>query len=562
MSPTQIYAPRFDVLSAIQADGTSADIQLAGDSSGRLTVGGVPIVNGSGAITSGHCAQWSTTYTLIDNGSACGSGGTGTVTSFSAGTLAPLFTTSVATAGTTPALSFSLSTAASHTFFMNNTGGTAAPGFQTAGEADLPATTVWTDQNATFGAHTYDATGATIFKLRVGAGATATASGDIAEDTTATNWHAYNGADSIIALKPTATTVADNDCVKWTVAGGKITLNTAGNACSTSSSANQQLSNLSGTVAVNLGLVPGAAGTLPLGSNALPWSNVFIGGSANKSLSVVTSALSTNRTVTAPDAATILPQATAGTAGQFLTALDGSTGAFSVSALTYTGNTTKLATSTGALTTGDVATWDASGNLVDGGTAVSNTSTNTFTNKTINQEGTGNVITTVVTAYFDAAGCNNATASPSFDLPSSNAPVANCLTGSNTIQGTLDYDDAANESGQLKFALPHTWVGAIDIQLYWLVTAGGGSNAVKWTVQTAFTAGAASYDTTYNAAQTITSNVAANNILVEAAQTGLTLTGSAVDDLMHIKIGRDTTDTFTGTARLLGARVTLRKTGS
>lgn len=521
------------------------------------------VVGGTGAITSGHCAQWSATYTLIDNGSACGSGGTGTVTSFSSGNLSPLFTTSVATAGTTPALSFSLSTAAAHTFYMNNTGSTAAPGFQTAGEADLPATTVWTDQNATFGAHTYDATAATIFKLRAGAGATASASGDIAEDTTAANWHAYNGADSILGLKPTATSVADNDCVKWTVAGSKITLNTAGAACSTSASANQQLSNLSGTVAFNLSLVPDAAGTRAIGSNALPVSSLFFGTAANQTASFVTSALTTNRNITVPDAATILPQSTAGTAGQFLTALSGATGVFSTSSLTYSGNTTKLVTfGAGSTTTGDVATFDASGNVIDGGTAVSNSSTNTFTNKTLDQEGSGNVVTTVVTAWFDAAGCNNATASPSFDLPSSNAPTANCLTGTNTNQGTLDYSDSANSSGQIKLALPHTWVGAIDVQLYWLVTATGGSNAVKWTIQTAFTAGAATYDTAFNAAQTITANVAANNIVTESAQSALTLTGSAVDDILHIKIGRDTTDTFTGTARLLGARLTLRKTGS
>jgi hypothetical protein len=53
----------------------------------------------------------------------------GTVTSFSAGNLVPLFTTSVATSTTTPALSFALSNAAAHTFFGNFTGGSAAPSF-------------------------------------------------------------------------------------------------------------------------------------------------------------------------------------------------------------------------------------------------------------------------------------------------------------------------------------------------------------------------------------------------------------------------------------------------
>lgn len=58
-----------------------------------------------------------------------GGGGSGTVTSFSAGTLSPLFTTSVATPTTTPALTFSLSTAAANTVFGNFTGSTAVPTF-------------------------------------------------------------------------------------------------------------------------------------------------------------------------------------------------------------------------------------------------------------------------------------------------------------------------------------------------------------------------------------------------------------------------------------------------
>lgn len=57
----------------------------------------------------------------------------GTVTSFSAGNLSPLFTTSVATATTTPALSFSLSNAAANTYFGNATGGAAAPSYTAAG---------------------------------------------------------------------------------------------------------------------------------------------------------------------------------------------------------------------------------------------------------------------------------------------------------------------------------------------------------------------------------------------------------------------------------------------
>jgi len=65
---------------------------------------------------------------------------TGTVTSFSAGNLSPLFTTSVATATTTPALSFALSNAGGGTVLGNNTASSAAPAYTTAPVLGIPGT--------------------------------------------------------------------------------------------------------------------------------------------------------------------------------------------------------------------------------------------------------------------------------------------------------------------------------------------------------------------------------------------------------------------------------------
>ena len=78
--------------------------------------------------------------------------GSGTVTSFSAGTLSPLFTTSVATATTTPALSFSLTSQTANTFLAGPTsGGAAGPTFRAIGAGDIPSGTVLWNQigNAT-----------------------------------------------------------------------------------------------------------------------------------------------------------------------------------------------------------------------------------------------------------------------------------------------------------------------------------------------------------------------------------------------------------------------------
>jgi hypothetical protein len=93
-----------------------------------LSAGSVQVVgirgNAIPTLSTG-CLQWNGSALLW---TAC-SGGGGSVTTFSAGALSPLFTTSVANATTTPALSFTLSTASAHTLFGNNTGSTAAPSY-------------------------------------------------------------------------------------------------------------------------------------------------------------------------------------------------------------------------------------------------------------------------------------------------------------------------------------------------------------------------------------------------------------------------------------------------
>lgn len=83
------------------------------------------------------CNSATSTWVQLNSG---GGGGGGTVTSFSAGSLAPLFTTSVATATTTPALSFALSTQSANLVFAGPaTGSAAAPTFRALAAADLPS---------------------------------------------------------------------------------------------------------------------------------------------------------------------------------------------------------------------------------------------------------------------------------------------------------------------------------------------------------------------------------------------------------------------------------------
>lgn len=107
-------------------------IQKPNAASARAYLGVLAFTNGTGI-----------TFTVMPSGvvQISNSGaGSGTVTSFSAGNLVPLFTTSVATATTTPALSFALSSQSANVVFAGpTTGAAAAPTFRSLVSADLPA---------------------------------------------------------------------------------------------------------------------------------------------------------------------------------------------------------------------------------------------------------------------------------------------------------------------------------------------------------------------------------------------------------------------------------------
>lgn len=124
--------------------GTIIDADLAAGVGNCVQIG----TGGSLAATSAPCGTGGGSITLTTTGSSgaatlvgstlnipiySGGGGSGTVTAVSSGNLSPLFTTSVATSTTTPAISYTLSTQSANTVFAGPaSGGAAAPTFQTA----------------------------------------------------------------------------------------------------------------------------------------------------------------------------------------------------------------------------------------------------------------------------------------------------------------------------------------------------------------------------------------------------------------------------------------------
>lgn len=192
----------------------------------------------------------------------------------------------------------------------------------------------------------------------------------------------------------------------------------------------------------------------------------------------------------------------------------------------------------------------------------------TLTNKTIDTAGTGNSFTIPVRKYIPAAGCNNATAGSVWNLPTANAPAAACITGTNTQKGVLDFDQTTDESAQIEILLPSTWTGAIDANVLWL--SGTTTGSVAWCIQLISSADAETDDPAYPAQATgnCVSDAAKGtaNQLNVAALTGITATGVAAGELLHIQISRDPNETSTRTddhaadARLVGVELIYRVT--
>jgi len=111
------------------------------------------------------------------------------------------------------------------------------------------------------------------------------------------------------------------------------------------------------------------------------------------------------------------------------------------------------------------------------------------------------------------------------------------------------------------YILPTGWTGNVDLEIWYVSEAASPTGNVEWDISTICRAAGETWDAAFNAIQTITDAVAAQNVINVASQSAVTMTTCAADEHWTLKISRDgTNDTNNDLAELVEARVTLRWT--
>lgn len=170
-----------------------------------------------------------------------------------------------------------------------------------------------------------------------------------------------------------------------------------------------------------------------------------------------------------------------------------------------------------------------------------------------------------VKVWLPAAGCNNATAGTIWDLGAT-APTPTCV-GSNAPKGVLRFPDSDGDYAAFThLALPADFLAsaALDARIVWKTSSSTTSHSVTWQVATICVADDEAFDPAFNAPSTVTADAkaAADDVIVTAL-TGITKTGCAAGELMHVKVLRNRTeasDDLVGTVDLVGVELTYRRT--
>lgn len=311
-----------------------------------------------------------------------------------------------------------------------------------------------------------DASGATTFKLPVAAGFASAANGSIGYDSTNKNWHAFgNAVDNLAFVGPVSATYTNNDCVKFGVVAGVVTLVDVGAACGAGGNISGSGTPTSGQAAefTNATTIQGVAttGSVAYVKSTSPTLITPV-------LGVATATSINKMAITAPATSSTLAVADGKTATisntLTFTGTDASSVAFGTGGtVTYTSNNLSVF----AATTSAQLAGVLSDEITTGGSAKSvfavalqGTDTSLLTSGTISAS-TGVSLCTDANHGATTSGCTATGNTTSTTLTTGFIPVAN---GANSIVNSL-LDDGATTASTL------TYTGSGGIA----ATGGGGT---------------------------------------------------------------------------------------
>jgi hypothetical protein len=186
------------------------------------------------------------------------------------------------------------------------------------------------------------------------------------------------------------------------------------------------------------------------------------------------------------------------------------------------------------------------------------------TNVTLDVEDTGNSVTTVSYVILEFASCVGAAAFVAWDDDGGGGtePAAACNDTGAIQRPSADFSGSAVNLVHRTFQLPADWASAeaVDITIRHVAVAASPTGNVEFDISTVCRTVGETWDGTFNAAQTITDAVAAQNTLNDATQAAVTMTGCAAGEDLTIQVSRDgTNDTNNDLSKALYAVVTLRR---
>lgn len=163
--------------------------------------------------------------------------------------------------------------------------------------------------------------------------------------------------------------------------------------------------------------------------------------------------------------------------------------------------------------------------------------------------------------YFDAAGCNASVAFANLNLPSSNAPIAACISSGSVITGVLNFTAGTTQSAQRGFEIPSGYTTGNPITAEVCFQTSGADIGNTAALNLAFArvpTGSGITNPTFGTATVLSATASGTIVRQCVTNSAISLpTSSAAGDHLFWRIALDATNTLTSDYGLISVRFTM-----